>query len=176
MAARDVRHCPLVPALSTLHTLQALACVAYCNSADQLFQQLVAVGRQRVQPGGDLAEHPHSSRLLAVLEVLHALQALSGPAASPEQLLQLVSSLQQHTQQLSHALPDLATDAALALERAARPLLNGAVAPGDAQADAAQKVRTASLAVAFSSNPLSMTRRHGSCHTSHIRCHTSHIK
>ncbi len=141
MTARHVCYCHPVPALSTVHTLQALACVAYCNSADQLFQQLVSVGRQRVQPRGDLAEHPHNSRLLAVLEVLQALQAMSGPAASPEQLLQLVSSLQQHTQQLSHALPDLATDAALALERAARPLLEGAVAPEDAQADAAQKVR-----------------------------------
>ena len=130
-------------------TLQALACVAYCNCADQLFQHLVAVGRQRVQLGGDLTEHPHSSRLLAVLEVLHALQALSGPAASPEQLLQLVSSLQQHTQQLSQALPDLATDAALALERAARPVLEGAVAPGDAQADIGQKARPVLLAVAL---------------------------
>ena len=153
-----VCHWPRLPAWSAVHGLQALACVAYCNSADQLFQQLVAVGRQRVQPGGDLAEHPHSSRLLAVLEVLHALQALSGPAASPEQLLQLVSSLQQHTQQLSHALPDLATDAALALERAARPLLKGAVAPGDAEADAAQKVHPMLLARARSPHPLSITK------------------
>ena len=94
-------------------------------------------GRARVSSDGDLS---NSQSLAALIELLHALhlhqQSSDGAVALPI----LAEKVEQHAAAVFHILPDIATDAALALWEAARPLLEGAVGAQDAGADQAAKV------------------------------------
>ena len=117
--------------------VQNLLCVSYYLRAADLFQQLVDSGRTRVIPGGDLSSSPS---LAALLELLHALQLYQQSSESSAALPELADKVGQHAAVVFAAVPDVATDAALALWEAARPMLEGAVGAKDTGADLAVKV------------------------------------
>ena len=117
--------------------MQNLLCASYHLRAAGLFQELVDSGRARVIPGGDLSSSPS---LAALLELLHALQSYQQSSDSSAALPDLTDKVGQHAALVFAILPDVATDAALALWEAARPVLEGAVGAKDTGADLAVKV------------------------------------
>lgn len=96
-------------------------------------------GRARVAPGGDMSSSPS---LVALIELLHALHAHQQSTDSTATLTALAEKIGQHAAAVWEVLPDVATDAALILWEAARPMLEGAVGAGDIGADVAAKVIT----------------------------------
>ena len=120
-----------------LRGLQNLLCASYHLRASGLFQQLVHSGRARVIPGGDLSCSPS---LAALIELLHALQLYQQSSDSSAALPDLAEMVGQHAAAVFEVVPDVATDAALALWEAARPLLEGAVRAKDTGAYLAVKV------------------------------------
>lgn len=117
--------------------VQDLLCATYHLRASGFFQQLVEAGRARVVPG----EGPSSTHSLAALiELLHALQSHQQRSDSTAALPDLAEKVGQHAAVVFEVLPDVATDAALALWEAARPVLEGAVGAKDMGADLAVKV------------------------------------
>lgn len=117
--------------------MQDLLCASYYLRASGFFQQLVEAGRARAVP----AEDPSSTQSLAALiELLHALQSHQQSSDSIAGLPDLAEKVGQHAAVVFEVLPDVATDAALALWEAARPVLEGAVGAKDMGADLAVKV------------------------------------
>lgn len=114
-----------------------MLCASYHLRASGLFQQLVDAGRARVSPGGDLCNSPSLAALVELLHALHLHQQSSDSAAAK---LDLAGKVGQHVKAVFQVLPDVATDATLALWNAARPLVEGAVGAKDAGAEQAAKV------------------------------------
>ena len=117
--------------------MQNLLCASYHLRASGLFQQLVESGRARVASGGD---HCSSPSLAALLELLHAFQLYQQSSDSSAALPDLADMVGRHAAAVFEIVPDVATDAALALWEAARPVLEGAVGANDTGADLAVKV------------------------------------
>lgn len=117
--------------------MQSLLCAAYHLRATDLFQQLVDAGQARVRPDGGLSS---SQSLAALVELLHALHLHQQNSDGVVALPFLAEKVEKHAAAVFHFLPDVATDAALAVWEAARPLLEGAVGAQDAGADQAAKV------------------------------------
>lgn len=120
-----------------LSEVQDLLCASYHLRASGFFQQLVEAGRARVVPGAD-SSSTHS--LAALIELLHAVQSHQQSSDSTAALPDLAEKVGQHAAAVFEVLPDVATDAALALWEAARPVLEGAVGAQDMGADLAVKV------------------------------------
>lgn len=119
-----------------LFGVQDLLCASYHLRASAFFQQLVEAGRAHV-----LAEDSSSIHSLsALIELLHALQSHQESSDSTAALPDLAEKVGQHAAVVFEVLPDVATDAALALWEAARPVLEGAVGAEDMGADLAVKV------------------------------------
>lgn len=117
--------------------VQNLLCASFHLRASGLFQQLVDAGRARGTPDGDLSSNPS---LAALSELLHALQSHQQSSDSSAALPDLADMVGQHAAAVFEVVPDVATDAALALWEAARPVLEGAVGATDTGADVAVKV------------------------------------
>ena len=117
--------------------MQNLLCASFHLRASGLFQQLVDAGRARGTPDGDLSSSPS---LAALSELLYALQSHQQSSDSSAALPDLADMVGQHAAAVFEVVPDVATDAALALWEAARPVLEGAVGATDTGADVAVKV------------------------------------
>ena len=117
--------------------VQNLLCASYHLRASGFFQQLVDSGRARVVPGSDQYSSPS---LAALLELLHAFQSYQQSSYSSAALPDLADMVGRHAAAFFEVIPDVATDAALALWEAARPALEGAVGAQDTGADLAVKV------------------------------------
>lgn len=94
-------------------------------------------GRAGVVPGGDLSSTPS---LPALLELLYALQSHQQSSDSLAALPDLAEKVGQHAAAVFDVLPDVATDAALVLWEAARPVLESAIGAKDMGAELAAKV------------------------------------
>ena len=94
-------------------------------------------GVSRVGSAGDFTSQPS---LAALIQLLSALQNGQQTTDAAQALPSLAEKIEQHAAAVFQVLPDIATDATVALWEASRPLLESAVGAQDLGAEQAAKV------------------------------------
>ena len=120
---------------------QDLLCAAYYLEAAALFQQLAEAGMARMGPAaGELKDDPQASALPALIQLLGALAAHQQAPNGPASLTNLAAKVKQHCPLVFRTLPDIATDAVIALWHASSSFLQAAVGSADVGTQQATEV------------------------------------
>ncbi len=97
-------------------------------------------GQTRVGSAGDLKGDPAAPALAALIDLLSTLQKSQQTTDTTQALPMLSEKVGQNAAAVFQVLPDVATDAVLALWEASRSVLEGAVGAGDTGAEQAIQV------------------------------------